>query len=39
MRHGRFEEEATKFFTGQILGGLEYLHSKGILHRVSKTVV
>lgn len=33
-KHGKFDEEVTKSFTGQILGGLEYLHSKGILHRV-----
>ncbi|KIP12516.1 hypothetical protein PHLGIDRAFT_81740 [Phlebiopsis gigantea 11061_1 CR5-6] len=32
-KHGKFDEEVTKSFTGQILGGLEYLHSKGILHR------
>ena len=34
-KHGKFDEEVTKSFTGQILDGLEYLHSKGILHRVS----
>lgn len=33
LKHGRFSEEVTKSFTKQILGGLEYLHSKGILHR------
>ena len=35
LKHGKFDENVTKSFTGQILNGLEYLHSKGILHRVS----
>lgn len=32
-KYGRFNQEVTKSFTSQILAGLEYLHSKGILHR------
>lgn len=34
QRHGKFDEDVTKSFTLQILEGLEYLHSKNILHRV-----
>ncbi|KZT05856.1 Pkinase-domain-containing protein [Laetiporus sulphureus 93-53] len=32
-KYGSFDEDVTKSFTGQILDGLDYLHSKGILHR------
>ncbi|KZV77516.1 Pkinase-domain-containing protein [Peniophora sp. CONT] len=35
-KYGRFDEDVTKSFTSQILAGLEYLHSKGILHRDMK---
>ncbi|ESK97999.1 ste ste11 protein kinase [Moniliophthora roreri MCA 2997] len=33
LKHGKLSEVNTKSFTGQILSGLEYLHSKSILHR------
>lgn len=35
--HGRFEENLIKFFTGQILQGLEYLHSNNVQHRDLKS--
>lgn len=33
--HGAFDEPLTKYFTRQICSGLEYLHKRHILHRVS----
>lgn len=33
-KFGRFDENATKSFTSQILLGLAYIHSRGIVHRV-----
>ncbi|KAF7306861.1 Protein kinase domain-containing protein [Mycena indigotica] len=32
-RHGRFEQNVCKHFTRQIAAGLEFLHSKKVLHR------
>ena len=34
--YGRFDENVTKYFAVQILAGAEYLHSRGISHRVSR---
>ncbi|KAJ8080061.1 mitogen-activated protein kinase kinase kinase [Marasmius tenuissimus] len=33
LKHGKLSEPVTISFSAQILTGLEYLHSKGILHR------
>ncbi|KAK1218098.1 MAP kinase kinase kinase activity protein [Marasmius sp. AFHP31] len=33
LKHGKLSEPITISFSAQILTGLEYLHSKGILHR------
>ncbi|ANB12877.1 mitogen-activated protein kinase kinase kinase BCK1 [Sugiyamaella lignohabitans] len=37
--YGRFEEPIIKSLTHQVLDGLSYLHSRGILHRVSKSTM
>ena len=33
-KYGRFDGDTSKHFASQILSGLQYLHSKDILHRV-----
>lgn len=33
QNYGAFEEELVRTFTGQILQGLAYLHSRDIIHR------
>nr|GAT44126.1 predicted protein [Mycena chlorophos] len=33
QKHGRFDQNVAKHFTRQIAAGLEYLHSKNVLHR------
>ncbi|KAI5123627.1 hypothetical protein M0805_003441 [Coniferiporia weirii] len=32
-KSGKFDDQVSRSFTGQIIAGLEYLHSNGIIHR------
>ncbi|EJD03987.1 uncharacterized protein FOMMEDRAFT_121406 [Fomitiporia mediterranea MF3/22] len=32
-KHGKFDDQVSRSFTGQIIAGLEYLHNNGIIHR------
>ncbi|TDL28512.1 Pkinase-domain-containing protein [Rickenella mellea] len=32
-KHGKFDDQVARSFTGQVLEGLEYLHANGIIHR------
>ena len=34
LRHEKLADEVNKSFLGQILNGVGYLHSKGIIHQV-----
>jgi len=36
-KHGKFEDQIIRSFTGHVLDGLEYLHGNGIIHRDLRT--
>lgn len=35
-KYGKFDDQITRSFTGQIMDSLAYLHKNGIIHRVSR---
>lgn len=32
-KHGKLDEECTKFYVAEIISAVEHMHSKGIIHR------